>query len=379
MKLYFSREQILRPLQKVIGAVERKQTTPMLNHILITSSPEKVSITSTDLEIEIIAALEKPSNTFDGKITLPAQKLLDICHSLPENSEIEFTIADNDKIEIKSGKNSRFLLASLSAEEFPIAKNFETSGESISIPRSDLRVLIEKSSFAMAKEDFRPHLNGLLLEIGENQIRTIATDGHRLALSQINHTSDIKETKKIILPRKGVHEVKKLLDFDDEQTVNLSFCKNQFRVLLSDVQLTSSLVAGEFPDYQRVLPNKEGNCLVVGRAPLKQVLSRVSILSAGNRGVRLILDNDSLQVQAHNLEQEEAEEYMKVDYKGEKLEVGFNVSYLLDVLDVLESKDVEIFIRDANSSVLLLPRSPEESSSTESEERNQYVIMPMRL
>ena len=386
MSLLLSREDILHPLQKIIGVVESRHTKAVLTHVLLRNTNNKLSITATDLEIELVCSLESTvDTTFNKDITLPAQKLLDICRTLPESSQLEFNHTDGDKIEVKSGKNIRFSLSSLPTEDFPSSKDLNLD-ESISIPQSDLRSLIEKTSFAIANQDSRYYLNGLLFEIDANHIKAVATNGHRLALSQINYKSSIEGKKRIIIPRKGIHELQKLLKYDDkhsddnEYSITISLDMNHFRASLPEVQLTSNLIDGEFPEYQRVLPDEEGNRITIRKAPFKQALIRASILSNNSRGVRLILDNDSLQIQAHNnSEHEKSEENMEAEYKGERIEVGFNVDYLLDVLNVLESENLVIFIRDAHSSALLLPHPPKENTSEDIMEESRYVIMPMRL
>lgn len=389
MSLLLSREDILHPLQKIIGVVESRQVKPLLTHVLLKNTSNKLSITATDLEIEIVCNLESTvSTTFNKDITLPAQKLLDICRTLPESSKLEFNHTDNDKIEVKSGKNIRFLLSSLPTEEFPSSEDLDLD-ESVSIPQNDLRSLIEKTSFAMANQDARYYLNGLLFEMDAHHIKTVATNGHRLALSQISYKSNIEGKKRIIIPRKGIHELQKLLKYDDEHSgdeeysITISLDTNHFRASLFEVQLTSNLIDGEFPEYQRVLPDEEGNRnrITIRKVLFKQALTRASILSDSSRGVRLILDNDLLQIQAphNNSKYEKLEENMEIEYKGERIEVGFNVDYLLDVLNVLESENVVIFIRDAHSSVLLLPHLPKEDISTDPMEESRYVIMPMRL
>ena len=386
MSLLLSREDILHPLQKIIGVVESRHTKAVLTHVLLRKTTNKLSITATDLEIEIVCSLESTvDTTFNKDITLPAQKLLDICRTLPESSQLEFNHTDGDKIEVKSGKNIRFSLSSLPTEDFPSSEDLNLD-ESISIPQNDLRSLIEKTSFAIANQDSRYYLNGLLFEIDANHIKAVATNGHRLALSQINYKSGIEGKKRIIIPRKGIHELQKLLKYDDEHSddneysITISLDMNHFRASLPEVQLTSNLIDGEFPEYQRVLPDEEGNRITIRKAPFKQALIRASILSNNSRGVRLILDNDSLQIQAHNNSaHEKSEENMEVEYKGERIEVGFNVDYLLDVLNVLESENLVIFIRDAHSSALLLPYPPKEDTSSDIMEESRYVIMPMRL
>ena len=366
MQLSITREDLLKPLQQIIGAVERRQTMPALSNLLLHGSDQGLCITATDLEVELVATLEiKPSD--NGDTTIPARKLLDICRSLPEQAKLEIS-SSNEKVKVSS-ERSRFLLATLPAEDFPTTDDLELD-ETVTISQSNLRSLIEKTAFAMAQQDVRYYLNGLLMELDAKQIKTVATDGHRLALSQINHKAGVDGVKQIIVPRKGVQELQRLLTHEDDQ-ITVSLGKNHIRVSLANLQFTSKLIDGRFPEYQRVLPEEEGNCATMDKALLKQALTRASILSNEKyKGIRLILDNNTLVIQAHNPEHEEAEDEMEISYTGDRLEVGFNVMYLLDVLNVLESDEVEVFIKDANSSALIASPGKRES---------RYVVMPMRL
>ena len=238
------------------------------------------------------------------------------------------------------------------------------------IKEGEFKSLIEKTAFAMAQQDVRYYLNGLLIELDAEQIRTVATDGHRLALSQIDHKSDIEGSRQIILPRKGVQELLRLLGQEENQ-ITVAIGKNHLRVKLANLQFTSKLIDGRFPEYQRVLPEVSDNRAKIDKVLLKQALTRASILSNEKyKGIRLILDNNTLVIQAHNPEHEEAEDEIEIEYTGERLEVGFNVVYLLDVLNALESDKVEVNIQDANSSALIV--SPDSQMS-------RYVVMPMRL
>jgi DNA polymerase-3 subunit beta len=242
--------------------------------------------------------------------------------------------------------------------------------QNVVIKEGEFKALIEKTAFAMAQQDVRYYLNGLLLELDAGQIRTVATDGHRLALSQLEHKSDIEGSRQIILPRKGVQELLRLLSNEDKE-ITVSIGKNHLRVNLANLQFTSKLIDGRFPEYQRVLPEECDNRAQIDKVSLKQALARASILSNEKyKGIRLILDNNVMVIQAHNPEHEEAEDEIEIEYTGERLEVGFNVVYLLDVLNALESDKVEVIIQDANSSALIV--SPESQAS-------RYVVMPMRL
>jgi DNA polymerase-3 subunit beta len=366
MQLSIKREDLLKPLQQIIGAVERRQTMPALSNLLIRGNDQDLSITATDLEVELVATLETELED-QGATTIPARKLLDICRSLPDQAKIAIN-SSNEKVKVSSGR-SRFSLATLPAEDFPTIDDLELD-QNIVIKEGEFKALIEKTAFAMAQQDVRYYLNGLLLELDADQIRAVATDGHRLALSQLDHKSDIDGSRQIILPRKGVQELLRLLGSEDNQ-ITVAIGKNHLRVNLPNLQFTSKLIDGRFPEYQRVLPEESDNRATIDKLQLKQSLSRASILSNEKyKGIRLILDNNTMVIQAHNPEHEEAEDEIEIEYKGDRLEVGFNVVYLLDVLNALESDKVEVIIQDANSSALIV--SPESQAS-------RYVVMPMRL
>lgn len=366
MQLSIIREDLLKPLQQIIGAVERRQTMPALSNLLLRGSDQNLSITATDLEVELVASLDMEIED-QGATTIPARKLLDICRSLPDQAKIAVN-SSNEKIKVSSGR-SRFTLATLPAEDFPTIDDLELD-QNVVIKEGEFKALIEKTAFAMAQQDVRYYLNGLLIELDSGQIRTVATDGHRLALSQLAHKSDIEGSRQIILPRKGVQELLRLLSNEDNE-ITASIGKNHLRVNLANLQFTSKLIDGRFPEYQRVLPEECDNRAQIDKVSLKQALARASILSNEKyKGIRLILDNNIMIIQAHNPEHEEAEDEIEIEYTGERLEVGFNVVYLLDVLNALESDKVEIIIQDANSSALIV--SPESQAS-------RYVVMPMRL
>lgn len=366
MQLSIKREDLLKPLQQIIGAVERRQTMPALSNLLIRGNDQDLSITATDLEVELVATLEVELED-QGSTTIPARKLLDICRSLPDQSKIAIN-SSNEKVKVSSGR-SRFSLATLPAEDFPTLDDLELD-QNVVIKEGQFKALIEKTAFAMAQQDVRYYLNGLLLELDADQIRTVATDGHRLAISQLDHKSDIDGSRQIILPRKGVQELLRLLGSEDNE-ITVAIGKNHLRVNLPNLQFTSKLIDGRFPEYQRVLPEASDNRARIDKILLKQALSRASILSNEKyKGIRLILDNNTMVIQAHNPEHEEAEDEIEIEYKGDRLEVGFNVVYLLDVLNALDSDKVEVIIQDANSSALIV--SPESQAS-------RYVVMPMRL
>ena len=365
MKFSLSREALLKPLQLVIGVVERRQTLPILSNVLFSLSDKNLSITGTDLEVEIVGLTAVSDSEEEGSVTISARKTLDICRSLPEGATLKFSSSEG-KAAIQSGK-SKFMLSTLPASEFPTVDEGEKSLE-FSVSGKDLQKLIESTSFAMAQQDVRYYLNGMLWELTSGQIRTVATDGHRMALADGKCDLALEEPLKAIVPRKGVVELQRLLDDD---SVKIVIGTNLIRVIGVDYQFTSKLVDGAYPDYDRVLPKGGDKVIQADRLELKGAFGRAAILSNEKyRGVRLSISEDSLKIVANNPEQEEAQEDMEVNYKGEALEIGFNVSYLLDVFNTLEQRDIKMTLLNSNSSVLI------ESVSNESA---LYVVMPMRL
>lgn len=366
MKISIQREALLKPLQQVIGAVERRQTLPALGNVLIRAADGGFSLTATDLEIELVADVEHAVEQA-GEITVPARKLADICKALPDGAELMLA-TDGDKVTIRSGR-SRFSLTTLPAAEFPTLEEISASKE-FTIAQGKLKGLIERTSFAMANQDVRYYLNGLMLEVGPGQVRAVATDGHRLALCDTEAPVDTESSQQVIVPRKGIQELVRLLE-DAESDAKVQVGANHIRVTLPELRFTSKLIDGRFPDYERVLPKGGDKLMTVDRELFRQALSRASILSNEKyRGIRLMLDNGVLKIQAHNPEQEEAEEEIEVAYEGEAMEIGFNVNYLLDVLNTVDGETITATLKDSNSSALL--SEPENSTAV-------YVVMPMRL
>lgn len=366
MKFVISREALIRPLQLVAGVVEKRQTLPVLSNVLLEVEAQQLSLTGTDLEVELVGKVTLDEVGEEGAITVSAKKLMDICRSLPDGAQIEIT-QEGARVNVRSGR-SRFTLSTLPATEFPNVESI-TDEQTFTLAQSDLRRLIDRTSFAMAQQDVRYYLNGMLFEVGATNVRAVATDGHRLATCNIAVTG-LKEARQIILPRKGVLEMAKLLT-DPESSVSLSLSNNHLRVLTQDFTFTSKLVDGKFPDYGRVIPKGGNNILLADRSEMRQVFNRTSILSNEKyRGVRLVLNPGNLQVFANNPEQEEAEESMPVEYQGDSLEMGFNVSYLQDVMTVIATEQVKLTLSDANSSALI--EEPENGDA-------MYVVMPMRL
>ncbi|MGB2375218.1 MAG: DNA polymerase III subunit beta [Porticoccaceae bacterium] len=366
MKFSLSREALLNPLQLVVGVVERRQTLPILSNVLLRLEGNQLSMTGTDLEVEIKGSTEVVSAAEAGEVTVSARKFLDICRSLPDGAQVDFSSSEG-KAQIVSGR-SRFTLATLPANEFPSVDEGEQTVQ-FNVPGSTIRGLIESTSFAMAQQDVRYYLNGMLWEVTHNQLRVVATDGHRLALCDGFCEVALDTKISAILPRKGIMELSRLLADDD---VRVSIGSNHIRVTGADYCFTSKLVDGSYPDYDRVVP-KGGDKLVVGdREQLKQAFGRTAILSNEKyRGVRIELVNGAMHLVANNPEQEEAQEEVSVAYSGDALEIGFNVSYLLDVLNVLKSKEIRFTLADSNSSALVEDASGESKAT--------YVVMPMRL
>ena len=366
MKSTITREHLLTPLQHVIGAVERRQTLPILGNVLFKSTSGDFSLTSTDLEIEMVSTVRADSAD-DFQTTVPARKLLDICKALPDSSIIDFNIEEN-RVSLNSGR-SRFTLASLPARDFPGLDEIAEL-HSFTLPQNEFKALFDKTSFAMAQQDVRYYLNGILMEISAAQIKLVATDGHRLALAQYATEAGVDDEKQIIIPRKAVLELSRLLDSDDSP-VECILCQNHFRVKTDTLVFTTKLIDGKFPDYQRVIPVDGNKILEVQRELLKNSMSRIAILSNEKyRGIRLALSPGNLSIQANNPDQEEAEEELQVDYDEAEMEIGFNVTYLIDVLNVVQSERVQIKLKDANSSCII----------SDSEDSNSlYVVMPMRL
>lgn len=366
MELKIERELLLKPLQQVIGVVERRQTLPILGNVLLKTSDNELSITATDLEIEMVSHVALQNSDF-GETTLPARKFIDICKALPSDASLSIKL-EGDRAILRSGK-SRFVLSTLPASEFPNIDTFESLVE-FDMAQQQLKRLIDKTHFAMAQQDVRYYLNGLLFEFSENMIRVVATDGHRLALSDVELETGVSELQQVIVPRKAVMELARLLETGDEP-VKVQLGSNHIRLITGELSFITKLIDGRFPDYQRVVPQGGDKIVIADRNLIHQALSRASILSNEKyRSVRFTLSSGSLQVMANNPEQEEAEEEVSVDYDGPSLEIGFNASYILDALNVIDDDQVLLELTDQNSCCLIKSPTVEES---------RYVVMPMRL
>ncbi|MGY5451466.1 DNA polymerase III subunit beta [Agarivorans sp. MS3-6] len=367
MQFSINREQLLKPLQQVSAALGGRPTIPILGNVLLDISHQQLSITGTDMEVELIATLPLENAVNEGRVTVPAKKFVDICRGLPDGCEISCK-ADDNRLVLKSGR-SRFSLATLPASDFPNVEDWQ-SQQVIQLTQGQLKNLIDSTQFSMASQDVRYYLNGMLFETDEKGLKTIATDGHRLALAEQRFDAPL-QAQQVIVPRKGVTELSRLLEHED-QLVELQIGSNNIRASVQGFTFTSKLVDGRFPDYRRVLPANSDKALISGREELKQAFSRAAILSNEKfRGVRLQLEAGTLNITANNPEQEEAEEILDVDYDAEALEIGFNVVYVLDVLNALKCDQIRINMSNSNSSALI--------EDSEQSGKAMYVVMPMRL
>ncbi len=363
-----TRETLLRPLQAVAGIIERRHTLPILSNVLLQRTEARLAFIATDIEIEIAAHLGVEAPPELRGVTVGARKLLDILRALPEGAEVTFTLQDK-RLQVKSGK-SRFNLQTLPPEDFPRMAAAESGGSSFHMPQGALKRLLGLVQYAMAQQDIRYYLNGLLLVVEGAELRLVATDGHRLAFTSRPLDTTTHNRQEVILPRKTVLELVKLLG-DGDDPVEVRLAPNQARFAFGDIQLVSKLVDGKFPDYNRVIPQNHPKLMKVSRASLQQALARAAILTSDKfRGVRWMLADGSLKVSCSNTEQEEAQEELEVDYRGEPLDIGFNVGYLLDVLAHVETDAIECALGDGSSSALLtLPGRAD----------FKYVVMPMRI
>ncbi|CAK0780593.1 beta sliding clamp [Gammaproteobacteria bacterium] len=366
MRFTIQREALLKPLQAVASVVERRQTLPVLGNLLLAVTENELAVTATDLEVELVGRIPLMAAE-PGRITVPARKLLDICRALPEGTEVGVTL-EGERVWLRAGR-SRYTLATLPAEEFPNVEEMK-EGMRFSLPQNVLKGLIARTHFAMAVADVRYFLIGLLLEVEKGWIRACATDGHRLALSEIASEVDPPNPTQVIIPRKGVGELLRLLQ-DSQVPVEVMLGTNHIQITLPDTTFTSKLIDGRFPDYQRVIPQTTTKVATTARENLRQALNRAAIISNEKfRGVRLHVSEDKIRVLAANPEQEEAEEELAAEYQGEPLEIGFNVGYLLDALGAIEDEQVMIGLTNADSSALIHGVGNVAS---------RYVVMPMRL
>ncbi|HFF6202286.1 DNA polymerase III subunit beta [Stenotrophomonas maltophilia] len=366
MRFTLQREAFLKPLAQVVNVVERRQTLPVLANFLVQVQNGQLSLTGTDLEVEMVSRIAV-EDAQDGETTIPARKLFEIIRALPDGSRITVS-QTGDKITVQAGR-SRFTLATLPSNDFPSVDEVEAT-ERVAIGEATLKELIERTAFAMAQQDVRYYLNGLLFDLRGDALRTVATDGHRLALCETDLAKPSGSKRQIIVPRKGVTELQRLLESGDRE-IELEVGRSHVRVKRDDVTFTSKLIDGRFPDYEAVIPIGADREVKVDREALRASLQRAAILSNEKyRGIRVEVSPGNLKISAHNPEQEEAQEEIEADTTVSDLAIGFNVNYLLDALSALRDEEVIIQLRDSNSSALV-----RESSS----ERSRHVVMPLRL
>lgn len=366
MRFSTQRETLLKPMQQVVGVVERRQTLPVLANLLVQVKSGRVALTGTDLEVEMRASAAVDASA-EGDITIPARKWFDIVRALPDGVKVDLQVK-GDRVVMSAGR-SRYTLASLPADEFPTTDEIEVV-ERVSLPEGALRRLMERTSFAMANQDVRYYLNGLLLDLRGTGLRCVATDGHRMAMSETTLATPVKGSRQLIIPRKGVTELLGLLEGGDAELV-VEFAANHIRVRRGDVVFTSKLIDGRFPDYEAVVPLGADKLVQLDRDVARNALQRAAILSNEKyRGVRLEVSPNCLKVIAHNPEQEEAIEEIEAETTVSDIAIGFNVSYLLDALGSLDGERVQLQLRDAQSSCLVTGAV---------DQNTRHVVMPLRL
>ena len=366
-----AQEKVLGALQSVAGIVERRHTLPILANVLLRKSGGDIEFTTSDLEIQVRTTQPLGGDDSDFATTVGARKLIDILRSLPADQMVSLSAAQN-KLTLHSGK-SRFTLQTLPAEDFPLVNEASDFGPVFSVPQKVLRSLVNQVHFAMAVHDIRYYLNGILFIAEGKQLTLVATDGHRLALAQALLANDVPK-QEVILPRKTVIELQRLLSDaggDNQPQIAMQFANNQAKFSFGGMEFVTKLVEGKFPDYNRVIPKNHKNSITLGRAPLLASLQRTAILTSDKfKGVRLNIDPGTLRVASNNAEQEEAVDELDIDYGGDSIEIGFNVTYLIDALSNMSQDMVRIDLADSNSSALMT--IPDNATF-------KYVVMPMRI
>ncbi|HCE28387.1 MAG TPA: DNA polymerase III subunit beta [Comamonadaceae bacterium] len=362
-----TQDKVLAVLQSVAGIVERRHTLPILANVLIRKTGNALQLTTSDLEVQIRTTAELGGDTGDFTTTVNARKIIDVLRTMPSDQTVSLETSQ-DKLVLKGGK-SRFTLASLPAEDFPLVQEAASFGPAFSVPQKTLKHLLGQVAFAMAVQDIRYYLNGILFVAEGKQLSLVATDGHRLAFASA--TLDVEVPKQeVILPRKTVIELQRLLS-DADGALEMRFASNQAKFSFGTLEFVTKLVEGKFPDYNRVIPRNHHNSVTLGRAPLLASLQRTAIMTSDKfKGVRLNIEPGQLRVASNNAEQEEAVDELDIDYGGDAIEIGFNVTYLIDALSNMGQDMVKISLADGNSSALLtLPDS----------DSFKYVVMPMRI
>ncbi|KAB0631163.1 DNA polymerase III subunit beta [Burkholderia stagnalis] len=361
------RDTLLRPLQTVSGIVERRHTLPILANLLITKNGADVSFLSTDLELQITTHADFGVGGDQVATTVAARKLLDILRAMPDG-QVTLSLADK-RLTVQSGK-SRFALQTLAADEFPTVAQAKDFGANLSVPQKSFRQLLGMVHFAMAQQDIRYYLNGMLLVVDGDQLMAVATDGHRLAFSSMKIEGGAFGRQEVIVPRKTILELQRLLE-DIDDTVTIDIAQTQAKFTFGQVELVSKLVEGKFPDFQRVIPKAHKNTFEIGREELQRSLQRAAILTSDKfKGVRCIIAPGQLKIMSTNADQEEAQEELEIAYQGDTVDIGFNVTYLLDVLANLKVDTVQVSLGDASSSALITVPENDEF---------KYVVMPMRI
>jgi DNA polymerase-3 subunit beta len=366
--LQIPRDALLKPLQAVTGIVEKRHTLPILSNVLLEKKDGRLDLIATDLEIQVSTSCDASGSAAgDQSLTLSARKLQDILRSLPEEAEVVLDTQAN-RVQMRAGK-SRFNLQTLPAADFPVLSDAGAPLAQVELTQKALKGLLSLAQFAMAQQDIRYYLNGMLVVLDGKEIKVVATDGHRLSFAG-GTVADAQEKREVILPRKAVLELTRLLS-DSDEPVTVQLYASQVRFRFGAVDLVTKVIDGKFPDYTRVIPTNYQKHIKLGRAALLQALQRAAILSNEKfRGVRWMLMDGALRISCTNNEQEEAQEELEVDYAGEALDVGFNITYLLDVLNNVHAEEIDCSFGDANSSMLVtVPEHPD----------YRYVVMPMRI
>ena len=368
-------DKLLAALQSVSGIVERRHTLPILANVMIRRHAGQCEFTTSDLEIQVRTSAAMDGDKGDFSTTVGARKLIDILRTLPPDQTVTLSAAQN-KLTLQGGK-SRFTLQTLPADDFPLVQEAADFGPTFSVPQKTLKGLIDQVHFAMAVHDIRYYLNGILFVAEGRQLSLVATDGHRLAFSSAKLDTDVPNKQEVILPRKTVIELQRLLsdasvpEGQDAPMIEMQFAPNQAKFSFGAMEFVTKLVEGKFPDYNRVIPKNHKNSVTLGRAPLLASLQRTAILTSEKfKGVRLNFEPGTLRVASTNAEQEEAVDELDIDYGGDAIEIGFNVTYLMDVLSNMDQELVTLSLQDANSSALFTV--PEQDGF-------KYVVMPMRI
>ena len=365
MNIQINRDTLLKPLSAVTGIVERRHTLPILSNLLLEAQQDRLVLTATDLEMQISLAIDTPVGG-ELSTTISAKKLLDICRSLPENADITMTPQES-RIQVKAGK-SRFNLQTLPAADYPVMSKGQTQTV-IKLSQRLLKRLFKQVEFAMAQQDIRYYLNGLLFEVSGNRLNVVGTDGHRLSYTSTMLDQEY-EKQELILPRKTIIELIKLLD-DSEEEVSIETANGQVNFSFGEIRLISKVIDGKFPDYTRVIPVGHKNSFTIGRMDILLSMQRASILSNEKyRGIRMVLGIGILRMISTNSEQEEAEEELEIAYEGDPIDIGFNVTYMIDVLNNVASEQIVFSFADANSSCLV---------TVPDDKDYKYVVMPMRI